>query len=78
MAEKNNDEKVIYKDNINIDMNVVITEDPNNSEYYNIYVDDDPTLFLQEPKSAVKKLKLTALDAVIDYYKAEHFSDTDY
>lgn len=78
IKEKNNDEKVIYKDNINIDMNVVITEDPNNSEYYNIYVDDDPTLFLQEPKSAVKKLKLTALDAVIDYYKAEHFSDTDY
>lgn len=78
IKEKNNDEKVIYKDNINIDMNVVITEDPNNSEYYNIYVDDDPTLFLQEPKSAVKKLKLTALDAVIDYYKAEHFSDTDH
>ena len=50
-----------------------ITHYQNNSEYYNIYVDDDPTLFLQEPKSAVKKLKLTALDAVIDYYKAEHF-----
>ena len=78
IKEKYNDEKIIYKDNVNIDMNVVITEDPNNSEYYNIYVDDDPTLFLQEPKSAVKKLKLTALDAVIDYYKAEHFSDTDY
>lgn len=62
-------ETVVFEGPIKINesnYDVWITDD---DPYYNVYVNNDIALYLQEPKEKIKDLKSLAIDACVDLYK---------